>query len=138
MSRGRVYLAARYDRRLEMAAKARELEDHGFTVTSRWVQGLHEGATDPATLGRCAWDDLEDIEQADIFITFTEAPDAGYTSGGRHVELGYALANDLSVIVVGPAENVFHHLGLAIEGDAPMTRVDSWEEALDFLWAGPA
>ena len=134
MTDQRVYLAARYDRRPEMLGYTNELERMGYGVTSRWVLGLHEGATEPVTLGQCAHEDLEDIDRADIFITFTETPDIGHTSGGRHVEMGYALAQGLSVIVVGPAENVFHHLSVGTEERLPrLARVETWADALRWL-----
>lgn len=132
--RRRVYLAARYDRRLEMLGRADELERLGYVVTSRWVQGLHEGATEPDVLGRCAREDLADIIDSDIFITFTESAAIGHTSGGRHVEMGYALACDLWVIVVGPPENVFHHMDRGTVEDPPLvTRVDTWGDVIAVL-----
>lgn len=104
------YLASRYDQRLEMLAHAEVLEYAGHKVTSRWVRGLHEGATDHETLARCAAEDCEDIVAAQIFVHFAAPDRSGWQSGGRHVELGYALAQGLYVIHVGEPENIFHHL----------------------------
>ena len=121
-----VYLAGRYDRRRELEAKAAMLPDD-WRSSARWLTGAHEGATDPDVLQRCAREDLEDIRSSDVLVAFTEGPDVGHTSGGRHVEVGYAIAMGLPVIVVGPVENVFYH---------GMPRYETWEEAIaeEFAW----
>lgn len=54
-----------------------------------------------------AQDDVEDVELSDMLIAFTEEPRSSASRGGRHVELGIALALAKRVIVVGPRENVF-------------------------------
>lgn len=125
MDRGmKVYLAGRYDRRLELLGYAGQLGRHHLS-TARWLTGAHEGATDPETLVRYAAEDLEDIDRSDVLVVFTEDPSIGHTSGGRHVEMGYALASDIEVVVVGPIENIFHHL---VEAEG--SRYDTWAEAL--------
>ena len=53
--------------------------------------------------------DQEDVLAADALVCFTEPPGDG-GSGGRHVELGMALALGRRVIVVGRREHIFHHL----------------------------
>lgn len=107
-----IYLAGRFTRKDELATYANDLEALGYTVTSRWLTGTHDATTEhaltDADLARFAREDLEDIDAADWLIFFAETPDAGYMSGGRHVEFGYALAKGKSVYVIGPAENVFH------------------------------
>ncbi len=109
----RVYLASRYSRRLEMLGLAQRLGEAGHEVTSRWIHGLHD--TLPEV--RCAIDDLDDIRASDLLVLFTEKPEAGYMSGGRHVEYGYAIGCGVRTIVVGPKENVFHFLpGTVIVG----------------------
>lgn len=54
-----------------------------------------------------AADDLEDVLAADTLIAFTEPPRSTASRGGRHVELGIALASGKRILVVGPRENVF-------------------------------
>jgi nucleoside 2-deoxyribosyltransferase len=111
----KVYLASRYSRRDEMLAYAADLRAIGHEVTSRWILGLHEtppAGTAPDSLEHWAWcaqDDLDDIGRADVLVAFTEPEGAvaGRARGGRHVELGYALALGKRVIVVGHVENVF-------------------------------
>jgi hypothetical protein len=122
----RVYLAARYSRRLELCGYRAALAQHGITVTSRWLNGCHQldnhggpitddgerrfQAGDPAVdhlRQHFATEDVADVLAADTLVAFTEQPRAAATRGGRHVELGIALAARKQVVIVGPRENVF-------------------------------
>jgi hypothetical protein len=124
-----IYLAARYGRRLELAAIARALTAAGHTITSRWLNGSHDGRADV----EAALEDLQDIDAADTVVSFTEGPGAvpGRARGGRHVEFGYALARGHRCIVVGHRENVFHHVPgvLVVENTAQLLRALLLEEA---------
>ena len=117
MKMQRIYLAARYSRRQELKGYAQQLRAYGFIVTSRWLEGHSpispEGLSDEVALEQRTWfaqQDWEDLMAADICISFTEPPRSSNTRGGRHVELGAALATRKRVIVVGHRENVFHCL----------------------------
>ena len=59
---------------------------------------------------RCAEIDVADIEACEIVIVFSETPRETNSRGGRHVELGMALALKKRIFVVGPVENVFMSL----------------------------
>lgn len=111
----RVYLASRFARRDEMRRIAAELDRDGFVVTSRWLSSplplAQSDLTDEGRAGDLALMDLEDLRTADICIAFTEGSDnlaAG--RGGRHTELGIAVALGQRVVLVGPREHVFHCL----------------------------
>ena len=111
------YLAASFARNAEMRVRRDELlaAIPGSKVTSRWID-LHPDIvgsavgltrvldTEPEHVWRFAQHDLEDVVKADVFIAVTGAG----TSGGRHVEYGYALALSKRLVVVGPRENVFY------------------------------
>jgi hypothetical protein len=104
----RIYLAARFDRSAEMRDVAAALARAGHFVTSRWIHGRQAG---PDLVS--ATEDIEDLASADCLVSFTEhatrsAPWAA--RGGRHVEFGVALAARLRLCIVGPRENIFHHL----------------------------
>ena len=110
----KIYLAARYNRYQEMQSVAADLLAEGHTITSRWISGSH-GASDSDVGGleltRFAEEDLEDLKTAHLVVSFTEEPKALTSSrGGRHVELGFALALGKRVIIIGSRENVFHYL----------------------------
>lgn len=99
-----IYLSARFGRQEEMKAIREEILDSGHYCTSRWLDEK------PGTSERdAALIDLKDIDESDCVVFFTETPDVGYTTGGRHVELGYAIANKKFIYLIGPRENVFYH-----------------------------
>lgn len=113
----KVYLAARYSRRDELNGYRAELESRGFAVTSRWLDGTHQLGGDGLSIQaadsereRFASEDLEDVLRADLVISFTEEPRKTNGRGGRHVEFGAAYVAKKRCLVVGPRENVFHHL----------------------------
>jgi hypothetical protein len=114
----KVYLAARYSRHPEMQDVRDILGWLGHTVTSRWID-LHGGKypgsfvpeqlnRDPEYCGKIAQVDLDDLEAADVVISFTEAGGGG--KGGRHVEFGIAIGRGKRLIIIGPREHVFHTL----------------------------
>jgi hypothetical protein len=122
-----VYFAARYTRREELNRYRVELEALGIEVTSRWL------AMEPRSgfeYSNEEWRDLalvdqEDVLAADMLVCFAEEPGEG-GNGGRHVELGMALALGRDVVVVGRREHIFHRL-------PEVTVVQSWQEALRLL-----
>jgi hypothetical protein len=101
----KVYLSARFGRREEMHAVRSEIVLAGHHVVSRWLEA-HDGDD----LAVAAFVDLDDLRSSDCLILFSEGPDVGYTTGGRHVELGLAIALHKPVCVIGPRENVFFYL----------------------------
>ena len=126
----KIYLAARYFRRLELCGYRDDLEALGHVVTSRWLYGDHqildEGLSDPAMQAlreSFALEDLTDVIEANALIAFTEQPRATNSRGGRHVEFGAALGRNLHCYVVGPRENVFHCLPMVMQ-------FDDWRQAL--------
>lgn len=121
----RVYLAGRYERREELRQHIGTLADAGFIVTSRWLM-----MTD--TDERMAEIDRDDVLWSDALIFFAEEP-GNWQRGGRHVEFGMILGWNYThgqsrkhIIVVGPKENVFHHL-------PGIEHVNSFEEAVKRL-----
>jgi hypothetical protein len=71
--------------------------------------------------------DLEDVRRASICLAFTEPREESKPGrGGRHTELGIALALGLHVMLVGPREHVFHCL-------PSIEQHSSWEEARSSL-----
>ncbi|MDP2652579.1 MAG: nucleoside 2-deoxyribosyltransferase [Candidatus Omnitrophota bacterium] len=134
-----IYLAARYSRREELLAYKADLEAIGHTVPARWLLGehqVHDGALEveaatesmPDVARLFAEDDVADLQAADLLIAFSEPPRAsGNSRGGRHVEFGMALAWGKPIIIVGPAENVFHTL-------PQIRRWESWEALMHEDW----
>ena len=112
-----IYLAARYSRILEMQSLAGHLDDYWYghiRVVSSWIEEIRPNSGSIDYWGQRAKDiatrDLEDLSKANLVVAFTEEPRTVLTRGGRHVEAGYALANNIQLGVVGPLENVFYSL----------------------------
>jgi hypothetical protein len=95
-----------------MQGYAKELEHFGHQVTSRWIRGeheIHEGCDSAEFNRKFAAEDYVDLRIAHTMIAFTEEPSVKSRGrGGRHVELGLALAWGKRILLVGPRENVFH------------------------------
>lgn len=111
MPHRRIYLAAPFGEYLKVQAYADDLRHRGHAITSRWHSDhvsiwLKDPSKQAGYLGP-ATEDLHDLREADTLISFTEPEGTGYTSGGRHVEFGYAMARGHDLFVLGPVENIF-------------------------------
>ena len=84
----KVYIAARYDRRVELRPLAERLKLLGHEVTSRWLWDGEEGKTiqDAAVM------DMEDVREADWLIFIGEPRGSKNRGGGRWFEFGAAWA----------------------------------------------
>lgn len=130
--RASLYLAAGYDQKERMREYREKLQATGdIIITSRWLDEAEEKplqdpeiSKDPETAMRYGEMDFEDIDKAEVFVMFTDSPS---TSGGRHTELGYAIARCKVVIIVGPQENVFQAYSTAIH-------LATFEELTQFLF----
>jgi nucleoside 2-deoxyribosyltransferase len=131
----KAYLASRFSRNDELLGYRTQLEDRGIEVTSRWLNGSHEWVQNGQEqtvpeyeAARFAEEDLDDIDEADVFVCFTEEPRSAASRGGRHVEFGWALATRKQIVIVGPRENVFYCLD-----DPTIVQTFSWDHALAYL-----
>ncbi len=108
----KVYLAADYRLKDELYILALILEAAGLEVTSRWIHAKEEPITGLSLERRreCSVIDLEDIRAADVFVLVNPEEFAKSGTGGRHVELGYALGIGKPVVVFGERTNVFHSI----------------------------
>ncbi len=134
-----IYLAARYSRNAEMRDYRDQIEAAGHKVTSRWID-LHPDVvgdfsesfkpdvlnTEPERCAPLGQHDLDDIDRADMVLSFTGVGG----KGGRHVEFGYGLARGKRMLLVGPREHIFHSLSV-VEVFA------SWPQALAALSVHP-
>lgn len=127
------YLAARYSRKHELQGYADKLGR--ADCTSSW---LYENAQCSALaevpmfhhknplMTELAVQDLNDIDHSDVLVLFSDPMFPGQPRGSKHVEFGYALAQGpgLRCVVIGPLENLFHHL--------PCVEVfKNWEEFME-------
>lgn len=141
----KIYLAARYSRRLELCGYREQLRAMGYTVDAVWLNGEHQISDTGEPIGehgeslvedddvcdraatmrmKFAEDDLANVQDCDLLIAFTEEPRSGggRNRGGRHVELGIAIGQGKRIMIVGPRENLFCWL-------PEIDQCDCWEEA---------
>lgn len=106
-----VYLAASFERKHELREYRAQLEAAGFEVTSRWLVEPDDDVpyTDQDMRER-ALIDLEDVRRSRVVVVFTDPREKPRPGGGRHTELGLAIAWEKVVLTVGPREQVFHFL----------------------------
>lgn len=98
----RVYIAAPGPLLDHAKALRAVLVGAGITVTARWLDCTFEDTPEAARM------DLDDIDAADTLIALNPAPWRDKGTGGRHVELGYAVARGKRVLLFGARTNVFH------------------------------
>ncbi len=99
-----VYIAAPYPLRDRAQQLRTEIEFAGFPVTSTWIR-------QPDTLSdEFARVDLADVSRACVLVAYNPPEYKNAGTGGRHVELGYALALGKPVVLIGEPSNIFHYL----------------------------
>ncbi len=127
-----VYLAASYHRKNELRDYRKDLNLAGIRVTARWLDELNQNETfiSAKQQRNYAEGDLVNILSADTVIVFTESAGSEWSRGGRHVELGYAIAMSKRVIVVGYLENIFCYL-------PQIEYCHTWRDALELVRSTP-
>jgi nucleoside 2-deoxyribosyltransferase len=128
----KLYLAAQFSWKERIAECKKTLEAQGHTITSTWTE---ENANPNCSLkdyegnyhAEMANRDLLEIEAADGIVLFSVDPDEYTRRGGRHVEFGYALGLGKEIHVVGPKENIFHHL-------PKVKQFDDWGYFLEYIY----
>lgn len=138
--RYRVYIAAPFAARDALRDHAAQLTRIGMSCTSDWLQDQTAIASGVGSapdlpdddIAKAARKDLENVAAADCIVQFTglaiealHIPGAVgpmLHTGGRHIELGYALARGRKAIVIGNPENIFQR--------SLCTVVPNWHEAV--------
>ena len=111
-----IYIASKFASRIRLIPIRQQLIDVGFRVLSTWMIKDPDMPTDDSAIFDSLGDSLEDckimatrdiseIKKADVLIIDTYDIDA---TGGREVELGYAMGECLECLRVGPVRNIFH------------------------------
>jgi len=116
----KIYLAAAWSRRDEIAAVADQLRElPGIEITSRWLK-------EPTVLGskivrgnrfrrRRAQEDVADVRRADMLVRFSDdlsgtTVPAKLATGSRMFEQGLAYALGKRIVVVGGQQPIFDYL----------------------------
>jgi len=100
----KVYIAAPYECRAYAQLLQPQLVARGCTVLASWLHAQNPDGDGEARL------DLAEIDQANLVVVLNPPGFERAGTGGRHVELGYALGRGKTVVLVGAPTNVFHHL----------------------------
>ena len=98
-----VYLSGDAVWRETFVKYARQLGKAGISCVSDWIFEEPDAIPEYNT----ALANLQNIRDADVFVLFTEGMSS---SGEQNVEFGYALAQGLVPIVVGPQYGMFQNL----------------------------
>lgn len=124
----KIYIAATYGRRLEVMGIAIRLADWGHEITSEdwhhqtdeqkqqeyeeWQRGRRWDDDEPVSFDQwCARRDLEGVRDADMLVFVTDVDTPYQSTGGRHLELGYALGlGGKYICLIGEPENIFHSM----------------------------
>ena len=125
----KVYISAPYELRDEAIQTMYSLEEQGHRVTSRWLKTPeHEILRNPgiAQQANLAVEDLDDVVDADALVAYNPAGWENKGTGGRHVELGYAIAMGKRIVLYGVRSNFFHSLGV-------VDYVQTFEELVEVL-----
>lgn len=136
MRKLKVYLAAPYQMKEIIKARAKELRTAGIIVTSSWLNEPHKPTAGPEDLTykqnqNYALQDVDDVRDADILV-FQGDETKTIVRAGRHVEFGIAIGIALErgympIWVVGQdRENIFHFL-------PQVKHFGSWEEVKNEL-----
>jgi hypothetical protein len=117
-----IYIAGSWGARERLRKVADLLKAGGHNITADWLY-----ITDPegewADAGQMiAKRDLTAIDRSSLVLVDTRNPS---TSGGYHVETGYALGKYFQVWIVGPRINGFQYLATR--------HYETWEECLNTL-----
>ena len=108
-----VYIAAPFQLRHFGEVARSGLLSMGLISTANWLDQNTDDWSDKA-----ARIDLEDIDRATVFLLINPPEWAQKGTGGRHVELGYAIARHKDIIIWGERTNVFHSLShISVVGD---------------------
>lgn len=109
----RVYIAAPFEERFEVQEIRKHLRTTGIIVDAPWLdvpEKDHEEISIQMRRQRVQ-EDLDAVERCHIFIAFNPPGWGHKGTGGRHVELGYALAFHKPIILIGNKTNLFHWAG---------------------------
>jgi nucleoside 2-deoxyribosyltransferase len=128
-----IYLAGPYSQKDQINKYAAELRQHGYKVTSSWLDEIHPPNVQLPDLTASehsgyAKRDVQDILASDVMIFFTD-PTQKIVRAGRHVEFGMAIILRMPIYVIGPEfENIFHYLPEIIH-------FESWDHFTKVLFA---
>ena len=117
-----IYIAGSWGTRIQLRGHAERLKQAGHVITADWLWAVEpEGAWSDGGF-KIAKRDLTAIDSSSLVLVSLTAPS---TTGGYHVEMGYALGKYQQVWTVGPRYNGFQYLA--------KRHFETWEACLEVL-----
>ena len=123
-----VYLAGPYEYQ-KMLSGIRNLfhvKSNLFRITSRWLDQKEYRST-PENLAICADKDYEDIDNSRVVVAFNPLGWENKGTGGRHIEVGYAVGHGIPVINYGYTSSAMYYHPLIVHVDGER----SWIHVMD-------
>ena len=129
----RLYIAASSQ---DAAERLRhELEQRGHACTARWILDANFGRrADERAKMEAAVMDLEDVSAASDGLILLSENEGVMVPGGKHVEMGFALAKGYPVYVIGRLENTLQYHSSVTQ----CATLETFLAHLDVLAAGSA
>jgi nucleoside 2-deoxyribosyltransferase len=117
MKKIKIYLAASWSRKAEIADVAKELQKEGYIITSRWLnqEKVVKGISLEAFRRQRAKIDVADVKRADVLVRFSDDLSRKFVpsnlaTGARMFETGLAYALGKKIIVVSGHQPIFDYL----------------------------
>ena len=129
-----VYLAGPYQLKSSLLF-ARDLfvaKKNHFHITSRWLDQEDFEPT-PEALAICASKNYEDISKSRVLVVLNSGGWVSKGTGGRHVEVGYAVGRKIPVISYGFTDTAmyYHPLIVCVSGGKSWQQVMEITETVD-------
>ena len=99
------YIAASYPLKIQACFLAGKIRENGHKIASTWHDDWEQLIDDPEKWGEDCIRDFSGVRDCNHFVQLTGD---NQSKGGRHTELGIALALGKRISLIGPNEQVFH------------------------------
>ncbi len=115
-----IYIASKYPNKHNVAELAEHIESWNHTIVSSWhtegcAPNVELSEIPDSELRNIAERDISELTTADLLLVYTH--ECGVSRGGMWVEMGYAIASDKRVFILGHPITVFGYLDGVESGD---------------------
>ena len=124
----RVYITAPFQLRDHAILLMDAYESKGIIVTARWLKRSDANSDASARM------DLGDVAAAQTLVALNPPGWENSGTGGRHVELGYALGLGRGIMLLGRRTNIFHYFDHVVQLDLDVP-IDQQITAMDRAYA---
>ena len=117
----KVYIAAPHEQVYIAQSWTRSLYHQGIMTTSSWTElsDFELSHFSDSQLHELANACLRDINKCHVLVLLNSKEWGSKGTGGRHVEVGWAMAQSKPVIVYGDRSNLFHYRSTVFHLEAP-------------------